>query len=105
MVAIKAGILKRLSTPAGISELLSQVGGCPRDIIRLLDNRKDYQADVESAVQHLKDACTPAAYMTYPPFSDKLFHLVLLQSQNPTLTLKTQTTTWPLKICRTIEPS
>ena len=83
MLAVKASILKRLSTPAGIAALSSQVGGCPRDIIRLLNNRKNYQADVESAVQHLKDICTPAAYMTYPPFSDKLFDLVLLQKSKP----------------------
>ena len=83
MSALEADTIKQYNTPAGIAELSSQVGGCPRDIIRLLQGKINYKETVQRAVNQLNDLHALERFITDPSSSGDLSHcLVLVQKRD-----------------------
>ena len=83
MLALEADTIKQYNTPAGIADLLSQVGGCPRDIDRLLQDGDDYKDTLKQAVDKLYDIHHLKSLLTDPSSFGDLSHcLVLVQKQD-----------------------
>ena len=83
MLALEADIIEQYNTPAGIAELSSQVGGCPRDIDRLLQDGDDYKDTLKQVVGELDDIHHLKSFLTDPSSFGDLSHcLALVQKRD-----------------------
>ena len=82
MLLLKANTIKKHNTPASIAALSSEVGGCPRDIVRLLRDRASYTFDLQQATCCLDVICLLTTPFPADGYLSDSFDFALVQKQD-----------------------